>query len=62
MKYVVHMAVEGRIDLEVEAKNPDAAHDKALFAFGSVDLGDLETVDVRPMCCEDGTGAIVKEY
>lgn len=62
MKYTVHMAVDGRIDLEVEAENPDAAYDKALAAFGDADLSQMEVVEGRPVCCEDGTGAIVKEY
>ena len=62
MKYIVHMAVDGRIDLEVEAEDPDAAYDEALAAFGDADLSLMEVVDGRPVCCEDGTGTIVKEY
>jgi hypothetical protein len=62
MKYVVHMAVDGRIDLEVEAENPDAAYDEALAAFGNADLSQVEVVAGMPMYCEDGTGTIVKEY
>ena len=62
MRYMVHMAVDGRLDLEVEAENPDAAYDEALAAFGDADLSRMEVVDGRPVCCEDGTGAIIKEY
>lgn len=62
MKYVVHMAVDGRIDLEVEAGDPDAAYDEALAAFGDADLSRMEVVDGRPVYCEDETGEIVKEY
>lgn len=62
MKYVVHMAVDGRIDLEVEAGSPEAAYDAAMAAFEDADLSRMDLVDGRPVCCEDGTGAIVKEY
>lgn len=65
MKYVVHMAVDGRIDLEVEAENPEAAYDEARFAFWDADLTDLnnlEIIDAKPVHCEDETGEIVKEY
>ena len=62
MKYIVHMAVDGRIDLEVEADNPDAAYAEALAAFEDADLSLMEVVDGRPVHCEDETGEIVKEY
>lgn len=62
MKYVVHMAVDGRIDLEVEADSPEAAYDEAMAAFENADLSRMDTVEGRPVCCEDGTGAIIKEY
>ena len=62
MKYVVHMAVNGRIDLEVEAENPYAAYGKALTAFENADLSRMEAVDVMPVHCKDETGKIVKIY
>ena len=62
MKYVVHMAVDGRIDLEVEADSPEAAYDKAVSAFEDADLSNMEVVDSRPIYCEDESGDIVKEY
>lgn len=62
MKYVVHMAVDGVLDLEVEAENPDVAYAEALADFDGADLSKLEVVGARPVHCEDGTGEIVKEY
>ena len=62
MKYMVRMAVDGRLDLEVEAENPDAAYVEALAAFENADLSWMEVVDGRPVHCEDETGEIVKEY
>ena len=62
MKYMVHMAVDGRIDLEVEAENPDAVYIEALAAFENADLSRMEVVDGKPVHCEDETGEIVKEY
>lgn len=62
MKYVVHMAVDGRIDLEVEADSPEAAYDEAVSAFGDADLSRMDVVEGRPVCCEDGAGTIIKEY
>ena len=62
MKYIVHMFVDGRIDLEVEAENPDAAYGEALAAFDDADLSKMEVVDAEPIHCEDETGEIVKEY
>ena len=62
-KYIVHMAGDGRIDLEVEADNPDAAYVKAMSAFESADLSRMEVVDGGPVSCKDDeTGRIVKEY
>lgn len=62
-KYVVCMAVDGRIDLEVEADDPDDVYVKAMSAFGGADLSHMEVVDGRPVSCKDDeTGKIVKEY
>jgi len=62
MKYVVHMAVDGRIDLEVEADSPEAAYDEAMAAFEDADLSKMDVVDGMPVHCEDENGNIVKDY
>lgn len=61
-KYIVHMAVDGRIDLEVEASDPAAAYAEALNAFETADLSRMEVVSRMPIHCEDETGEIVREY
>ena len=61
-KYIVHMAVDGRVDLEVEAADPDDACVKALSAFETTDLSRMEVVGRVPIHCEDEIGKIVREY
>ena len=59
-KYIVCVAVDGRIDLEVEA---DDAYVRAMSAFESADLSRMEVVDGGPVSCKDDeTGKIVKKY
>jgi hypothetical protein len=62
MKYTVHMAVDGRIDLEVEAESPEAAYGEVVSAFEVADLSRLEVIDAKPVHCENDEGEIVKEY
>lgn len=62
MKYIVHISVTGRIDLEVEAENSYAAYGKALTAFESADLSSMEVIYCQPIHCKDETGKIVKTY
>lgn len=61
-KYTVSMAVDGRVDVEVEAKTPDEAFEAAKNAFMDVDLKDMEVVDAHPVNCYDDKGDIVKDY
>lgn len=64
-KYTVSMAVDGRIDVEVEAENPDEAREKAIEEFQTSDIDfnkDMEIVDTNPVNCSDDKGDIVKDY
>ena len=61
-KYTVSMAIDGRIDVEVEAKTPDEAFEAAKDAFMDVDLKDIEILDSRPVNCYNNKGDIVKVY
>ena len=61
-KYIVHMAVDGRLDLEVEASDPATAYAEALSAFEDADLSRMEVVSYVPIHCENETGEIVREY
>lgn len=64
MKYTVSMAVDGRVDVEVEADSVDGAFEKAKEAFMDVSLGDMtDVVDARPVNVSDGvTGELLKDY
>ena len=65
MKYTVSMAVDGRVDIEVEAANPDEARDKAIAKFQTSDIDfnkDMELVDTNPVNCSDEDYNIVKDY
>lgn len=65
MKYTVSMAVDGRIDIEVEAENPDEAREKAIEKFQTSDINfnkDMEIVDTNPVNCSDEDGNLVKDY
>ena len=61
-KYTIHMAVEGRSDVEVEASDPATAYTEALSAFETADMSRMEVVGRVPIHCEDETGEIVREY
>lgn len=62
MKYTVSMRVDGRIDVEVEAANPDEAREAAIQAFEDADISKMDTVDAYPVTCYDKNGDIVKSY
>lgn len=65
MKYTVSMAVDGRVDVEVEAENPDEAREKAIEKFQTSDIDfnkDMEIVDTNPVNCSDEDYNIVKDY
>jgi len=58
-KFIVSMAVDGRIDVEVEAENAEEAFEKASDAFTECDLDKMETVDAKPVNAYD---TVTKEY
>ena len=62
MKYTVSMAVDCRIDVEVEADTPEDAFNRADAAFATVDLTNMEIVDRKPVNCSDEDGNLVKDY
>ena len=62
MKYTVSMAVDGRIDVEVEADTPEEAFEKADAAFATADLTNIEIVGRNPVNCSDEDGNLVKDY
>jgi len=54
-KFVVSMAVDGRVDVEVEANNVTEAFELAKEAFMEADFSKMETVDSHPVNAYDVT-------
>lgn len=44
MKYTVSIAIDGRIDINVEADNVEDAKNKAYAAFMDADVGEIEII------------------
>ena len=61
-KFTVSMAVDGRIDVEVEADTPEEAFEVAKDAFMDADLKNMEVVDAHPVNCSDDKGNLIKDY
>lgn len=62
-KYIVSMAVDCRLDVEVEANSPDEAFKAAEVEFMDADMSKADIVYVRPVNCSDAkTGELVKDY
>jgi hypothetical protein len=59
MKFYVSMKVDGRVTVEVDAKDAQDAFDKAIERWESEDVDfnkDMEIVDSYPVNCEDEDG------
>ena len=53
MKYTVSIAIDGRIDVEVEAKNFKEAKEKAEKEMYFVDLENMECINMFPVNATD---------
>lgn len=53
MRYIVSMAVDGRIDIPIEADSPEEAKVKAEIEFMSADITKMEVVGSHPVNCTD---------
>lgn len=60
MKYYVTLAVDTRINIEVEANNLEEAEVKAQEEFMEVDIGDLNYADSFVVSVEDENGIFVE--
>ena len=58
MKYIVSVAVDGRIDIEVEAKNFKEAKEEAEKEMCFVELERMECIDMFPVNATDENGNI----
>lgn len=61
MKYVVSVAVDGRVDVEVDAKNFEEAKEKACEEVGCIDFNRLEFIEWKAVNAEDENG-VFKDY
>lgn len=61
MKYIVSIAVDGRIDVEVEADSFEDAKTKACDAVCDLDFGKLECIGWNAVNAEDENG-VFKDY
>lgn len=59
MKYVVGIAVDGRIYIEVEANDFADAREKANDIFMDLDLGQLECIEWHNVNAEDENGNMI---
>ena len=62
MKYTVSIAIDGRLDIEVEAADPIEAREKAEYEFLDADISKMEIVGTNAVNCSDEDGNIVKDY
>lgn len=62
MKYTVSIAVDGRIDIEVDANDKDEARGKALDAFAYADLSKMVIVGTSAVNCSDEDGNLIADY
>ncbi len=56
MEYNVSIAIDGRINIKVNADNPNEAKENALQAFGSANIGDVECIGFHAVNAEDSNG------
>jgi hypothetical protein len=59
MKYNVSLAIDGRIDVQVEADNFEEARSKA--SLDGVDLNDMDIINCSAVNAEDENG-VFKDY
>lgn len=61
-KYTVSMAIDGRIDVDVEAESVAEAFERAYGAIGDADFNKMECCDIKPVTCYDADGNIMEDY
>lgn len=60
--FTVSMAVDGRIDVTVQAETPQEAFELAKEAFMDADLSKLELVDAKPVNATDNETQTLTDY
>lgn len=59
MKYIVSVAIDGRIDVEVEADSFEQAEYKAILEAGNTNWNMMELVSCKSVNAEDENGKFV---
>ena len=59
MKYTVSVAIDGRIDVEVEANSFEEARQLAVYEVGNTDWNKMEFVNCAAVNAEDENGKFV---
>ena len=59
MKYMVSVAIDGRIDVEVEADSFEQAKNKAIFEAGNTNWNMMELINIHSVNAEDENGKFV---
>jgi hypothetical protein len=60
MKYIVSMAIDGRLDVEVDAESVKDAFQKANIF--DVDMSKMDIVGCHPVNCSDEDGNLLADY
>jgi len=59
MKYIVSVAFDGRMDVEVEANNVYIAKEKALFAASDADFNTIDVITLSAVNATDEEGNLI---
>ena len=59
MKYMVSVAIDGRIDVEVEANSFEEARQLAVYEAGNTDWNMMELVNFNSVNAEDENGTFI---
>lgn len=60
MKYIVSMAIDGRVDVEVRARSVAEAFRKASLI--DADMNKMDIVGSHPVNCSDEDGNLLADY
>lgn len=59
MKYIVSVAIDGRMDVEVEADSIHEAREKALFAAADADFNAIDVITLSAVNVTDEEGNLI---
>lgn len=59
MKYMVSVAIDGRIDVEIEANSFEEAKQLAVYEVWNEDWNRMEMININPVNAEDKNGNFI---